>query len=176
MHMTEEAGPRSQRAHDTAELATAIGHTIRVLRTDQGLSRGDLAKRAGISYSYLSAIENGTKPPSTKIQMVLAKALGVRVHELLEMAESRTGAEAAVAGPRWRAMLAGTAPMERMVASRAASPRETTLYGADSPTPATRRDAAYLRPRAELTQLLAELPIDDVELLLEMARKLADRR
>jgi transcriptional regulator with XRE-family HTH domain len=174
--MTEEAGPGGQRAQDTAELATAIGHTLRVLRTDQGLSRGDLAKRAGISYSYLSAIENGSKPPSTKIQMVLAKALGMRVHELLELAESRTGAAAAVAGPRWRSMLARAAPVQQIAASPATAPDAATYLGADSPTTATRRDAAHLKPRAELTQLLAELPTDDVQLLLEMARKLADRR
>ena len=67
----------------------AFGRTIQVLRTHQGWSRSELAKRAGISYSYLSALENGTKPPSGKMQQVLAGALGVKMHELIAAAESR---------------------------------------------------------------------------------------
>jgi len=71
------------------EFYEALGRTIQVLRTDQGLDRRDLADRAGISYSYLAAIENGKKPPSSKVLLTLAEALGLLSHELLASVESR---------------------------------------------------------------------------------------
>ena len=46
---------------DHEEWAAALGHTIKVIRTDVGMSRRHLATQSGISYSYLSAIENGAK-------------------------------------------------------------------------------------------------------------------
>ena len=39
--------------------AEALGRTIKVIRTDQGIERRELAERAGISYSYITEIENG---------------------------------------------------------------------------------------------------------------------
>ena len=63
------------------EFYEALGRTVQVLRTDQGLDRRDLADRAGISYSYLAAIENGKKPPSSKVLFSIAGALGLLSHE-----------------------------------------------------------------------------------------------
>ena len=166
---------------ETADLAAAIGHTIRVLRTDQGLSRAELAKQAGISYSYLSAIENGTKPPSTKIQLVLAEALGMKVHELLQLAESRTAP-----APRLRRVR--SVERSRLAADRYdASYDETMTPTTPRPVAASRvitaplmdrdphREAMQLRARAEFTELIAEMREPDIEFLLEMARKLSGR-
>jgi transcriptional regulator with XRE-family HTH domain len=67
----------------------ALGRTIKVARADLGIERAELAERAGISYSYLAAIENGQKQPSSQVLLALAEALGLRSHELLESTEIR---------------------------------------------------------------------------------------
>jgi transcriptional regulator with XRE-family HTH domain len=69
--------------------AEALGHTIKVLRTDLSIGRRRLATQTGISYSYLSAIENGSKVPSAKILHILANRLGLQPHELYSAAEAR---------------------------------------------------------------------------------------
>ncbi|MCB1246349.1 MAG: helix-turn-helix transcriptional regulator, partial [Acidimicrobiia bacterium] len=61
----------------------AFGEAVRRRREQAGLERKDLAETAGISYSYLSAIESGQKLPSGAIQTDLANALGVGPSELL---------------------------------------------------------------------------------------------
>ena len=62
-----------------------IGENIKRLRTKQGLSQDDLAKKAELKYSTLAKIEGDfvTKPG---VQMVakIAKALGVSVEDLLK--------------------------------------------------------------------------------------------
>ncbi len=71
------------------EWARALGRTIKVWRIDIGMSRRHLAQAASISYSYLSAIENGSKVPSTGILRVLAERLGVKAQDLHAAAEER---------------------------------------------------------------------------------------
>ena len=62
-----------------------IGENIKRLRTKQGLSQDDLARRAELKYSTLAKIEGDfvTKPG---VQMVakIAKVLGVSVEDLLK--------------------------------------------------------------------------------------------
>jgi len=65
----------------------ALGRAIKVLRTERGLSRRDLAERSGVSYPYLSEIENGKKRASSKALLSIADALGVRPSELMGTAE-----------------------------------------------------------------------------------------
>ena len=61
-----------------------IGENIKRLRTKQGLSQDDLARKAELKYSTLAKIEGDfvTKPG---VQMVakIAKVLGVSVEDLL---------------------------------------------------------------------------------------------
>jgi transcriptional regulator with XRE-family HTH domain len=70
-----------------ALLAAALGRAIKVIRTGLGLDRKRLAKAAGLSYSYLSEIENGRKPASASAQHAIARALGLSPSELLAAAE-----------------------------------------------------------------------------------------
>jgi len=70
---------------DPAFLA-AYGEVIRRLRYDLGLDRKDLAGAAGISYSYLSAIESGQRLPSDTVQEAIARVLEVTPAELLARA------------------------------------------------------------------------------------------
>jgi transcriptional regulator with XRE-family HTH domain len=77
----------------------ALGHTIKVRRTDVGMSRQQLADASTISYSYLSAIENGAKAPSTKILRVIADRLGLETKELLALVDARIERGSATDGP-----------------------------------------------------------------------------
>ena len=70
----------------------ALGRAIRVLRTERGLERKDLAERSGLSYAYLSEIETGKKRASSKALFAIAEALGVRPHEVLAVADRYAGA------------------------------------------------------------------------------------
>lgn len=71
-----------------SELAGAIGRAIRVIRTGRGFGRKELAKRAGLSYSYLAEIETGAKAPSSRALQALAESLGLPLSELVETAET----------------------------------------------------------------------------------------
>jgi transcriptional regulator with XRE-family HTH domain len=91
-HTTESTGE-----NDPDAFEEALGRIIKVIRTDMGLERGELADRAGISYSYLAAIENGQRRPSSVVLRSLAEALGMRTHELVGTAEARMEQSE----PRW---------------------------------------------------------------------------
>ncbi len=114
-----------------------------MLRTDQSLDRKDLADRAGISYSYLAAIENGKKPPSSKVLFAIAGALGLLSHELLASVETRF---------RRQHQPGGRAPLRRSLGApglvprrpAAAAPRPSRPAG--SPPPERPRPARVGRP------------------------------
>ena len=53
------------------------GTAIERLRERKGLSREDLARGSGVSYSYLSEVERGLKRPSTDVLARLATALNM---------------------------------------------------------------------------------------------------
>ena len=72
------------RFHSSPAFVEALGRTIKVLRTDLGIDRRTLAQEAGISYSYLTEIENGNKPPSSSVLGPIASALG-----MLEIAKTK---------------------------------------------------------------------------------------
>lgn len=159
--------------HDELAFNEALGRTIQVLRTDQGLSRRDLSMRAQISYSYLSAIENGDKPPSSKILALIAAALGVHHHELVAAAEARTAQPTSpVSDEDLSDAMLVDASFERHAM------RQTQRYfgtradlGMAASPPPPRSDLGRLD---ELRALLAEMDDADAEFLLEMARRLAD--
>lgn len=60
-------------------------------REELGISRKDLASRAGISYPFLSEIEKGAKQPSSKKLGQLAEALELGTEELVTISK-RLGA------------------------------------------------------------------------------------
>lgn len=57
---------------------------LKALRTKWGLSQDALAKKAGISREYLARLEAGQHDPPLSTLTKLAKALRVRVGQLLE--------------------------------------------------------------------------------------------
>lgn len=69
------------------EPSGALGKAIRVRRTELDLKRRDLADRAGLSYPYISEIENGVKHPSDHALAVIAAALEMAVSDLARLRE-----------------------------------------------------------------------------------------
>jgi len=67
------------------------GEQIRALREERGYTLQDLAKRAGLSLSYLSEIERGSKRPSLKTIEKLAAALNVSKTQLIKGDVTDTG-------------------------------------------------------------------------------------
>ena len=63
---------------------TVKGNKIRELREERGLTLNELSKKAGLSISYLSEIERGSKKPSLKTIDKIAKALNVNKAQILE--------------------------------------------------------------------------------------------
>ena len=62
-----------------------IGENIKRLRTKQGLSQDDLARKAELKYSTLAKIEGGfVKKPGVQLMEKIAKALNVYIEELLK--------------------------------------------------------------------------------------------
>ena len=164
------------------DLYAALGHIIKVLRTDMGIDRKRLAERADISYSYMASIENGQKRPSSQVLIALANALGLRTAELFDSAESRIerNRRSSVTHeyPQWLA--AG----------------DSSSFGAEVPLSAPRMAAAASKERAtasprrmaqtskrstadpvvqEISALAERLTEGDRETLLHLARRLAAR-
>ena len=63
------------------------GTAIERLRERKGLSREDLARVSGVSYSYLSKVERGLKRPSTDVLVKLATALEMLPSDFLRYIE-----------------------------------------------------------------------------------------
>ena len=61
-----------------------LGQAIKRLRTERQLTQEQLAKRAAVSQPYLSQLEAGLKrEPAVRIIHRIAKALGVKIEDLL---------------------------------------------------------------------------------------------
>jgi transcriptional regulator with XRE-family HTH domain len=63
-----------------------IGHRIKAVRTERGLSLPDLAKEAGISKGLLYHIENSETPPNPSLETLnkISQALKITLAMLLE--------------------------------------------------------------------------------------------
>jgi transcriptional regulator with XRE-family HTH domain len=155
--------------YDAKTWGAALGRAIKVRRTDLGLERADLAERAGISYPYLSEIESGKKRPSDRTLRAIAHALEMRTHELVAEAEMRAEslgdedaaylmAEGPSLRPRSR-WFAGSAEM-RLAADDEVVARERTI-------PRSIEDVVI-----ELRELVGRMTRDDVERVLDLARRL----
>lgn len=61
-----------------------LGKIIKVLRLDAGLSQEKLGELAGLDRTYISGIERGVRNPSIKNIQKLAKALKIKVSDLVD--------------------------------------------------------------------------------------------
>ena len=62
---------------------TLIGRFVRKLREDKGLTQDQVAAKTGISYQFLSGLENGRENFSIDVLESLSKALGVALPHLI---------------------------------------------------------------------------------------------
>ena len=67
-----------------AKYRRALGEAIRFRRKQAGLSQEKLAEKAELHPVYISAVERGVKTISMDALMRIAKALNVRVRDLVE--------------------------------------------------------------------------------------------
>ncbi len=64
---------------------------ITQLRTERGWTRAEVAKRAGVSRSYIRALEIGIREPRAEVIGRLAEAFGVRADYLLGLTDDPYG-------------------------------------------------------------------------------------
>ena len=141
------------------DFLAAYGETVRRLREERGMDRKTLAVEAGISYSYLSAIESGQRFPSDSRQTLLAQALGVSASELLAIAN---GAVKSDPSPMTVSSVYNEA---ETVAHRMAPPAMARSEGAP-------RRITASAALAELRALLPQLSEEDSAMVVAMARRL----
>ena len=63
--------------------AEIFGKRLRQLRTDAGWTQEQLAEAAGITTTYTSDLERGTKVPSLTIVLRISRAFRISIAELL---------------------------------------------------------------------------------------------
>lgn len=61
-----------------------FGRKLRAYRLERNLSQEELAEASGLHRTYISGLESGTRNPTIKIVVQVAKALGITASELLE--------------------------------------------------------------------------------------------
>ena len=75
-----------------------FGRALAAARSERGLKRMQLKERSGLSYPYISEIENGGKYPSQRAIQALAEALDMTPSELVGRAERIESGELAAGG------------------------------------------------------------------------------
>ena len=163
-----------------------LGRALQALRAERGLKRQALADSAGLSYAYLAEIENGKKEPSTRVLDGIARALGIRLPELMELAESLQAiverAEESTSKPGGTNFLEAAQAVsyprslsDRAWFHRSQGPAGELHRARESAVPAAK--TADGRSRAEMLDELQDLGSrlgpDDLERLLDFARRLS---
>ncbi|MBQ3696444.1 MAG: helix-turn-helix transcriptional regulator [Spirochaetales bacterium] len=59
-----------------------LRNNLKAVRTEKGLSQGQLAQMVGVSRNTISSIETGQFNPTAKLALVLCIALDVKFEEL----------------------------------------------------------------------------------------------
>jgi len=65
-------------------ISKRLGVNIKKIRTQKGMSQGDICRALDMDRGYMSAIENGKKNITIQQLERLAQALGVSVDKLLK--------------------------------------------------------------------------------------------
>jgi transcriptional regulator with XRE-family HTH domain len=72
---------------DENRIPKQLGHTIRQLRSAQGISQIDLAEKAGLNHNFVGEIERGEALASVVTVVKLAAAFGLRGGDLMAKAK-----------------------------------------------------------------------------------------
>lgn len=113
------------------------------------MSRKGLAEASGISYPYLSEIENDKKSPSPKTLNALSEALGVKPHELMETADRLQTSE--------------------VVMSAAIAPGPSKWFHDEQPSETKPKGSPLSR---ELIRKLEELSDEDLQIVMQLVERL----
>ncbi|MBX3350121.1 MAG: helix-turn-helix transcriptional regulator [Nitrospira sp.] len=65
-------------------MASGLAKRLKQLRTERGLTQAALAKRAGVTLSYVGRLEIGMHDPQLSSLRKLARALKVKVGALID--------------------------------------------------------------------------------------------
>jgi len=60
-----------------------LGENLKRIRTEKGITQGDIVRNLGVSRSFVSNIENGKTNPTLATLSKLAKALRVSIKDLV---------------------------------------------------------------------------------------------
>ena len=161
--MTVKRRIKPRRTTEDQGFSRSVGHAIKVLRTARGLSRRTLAEKAGVSYPYLSEIENGTKAGSQGVLRAIAEALEVPMHEILAAAE-----ELSVEQPQ----VAYMKEPDAMPASPAGPQRSRWFTAATRHAPTTASSSDRDQLLNDLQRQLFELSSEDLQRVADIVRRL----
>lgn len=64
--------------------AEKLGNNLKRIRTEKGITQGDIAKSLGVSRGFVSNLENGKTNPTLATITKLAIAIGVTTDQLLK--------------------------------------------------------------------------------------------
>lgn len=70
-----------------SSLRTSFGRTVREIRLKNGLSQEKLAQRVKVSRNFLGSVERGESSLSLEVAERFAKAVGMRLSDLLLQVE-----------------------------------------------------------------------------------------
>lgn len=117
---------------------------IRTLRLRRGMTGLELARRAGVSPSYVSLIEHGEKIPSDEVAVRIAQALGERedVYRIWA-ATARMDERTRQAVLRMRPSETGTRPIVRPLPGHPAAPADGAAAAGRRPPGRPRQRARY---------------------------------
>jgi transcriptional regulator with XRE-family HTH domain len=113
---------------DSAGLGTLLGPRLRERRSELGKTLSAVADEAGLSKSYLSAIEKGGSVPSLTVLARLAHALEISLSEILRSSGSARLARGRIADPALTADVAAEGSQLQIV-------RQSAAPGDAGPTP-----------------------------------------
>ncbi len=176
-------------ARKTRKTRLDYAAAIERLRRERSMTRDALAEASGVSASYLSEVERGFKRPSTDVLAKVAVALGMAPSELLAVVEDssdRPVSEVArfdrSPAPESAARAKASDLLARVRARRTAGiePPEARRSWLASQLGVYQFAQEPERPKEQLLQTLitesARLDADDLQVLVELARRLAEKR
>lgn len=66
------------------KISKKLGQNLKRIREEKGMTQGDICRATGFDRGYISRVENGEKNPTLLNLEKIAKALGVKLEELIK--------------------------------------------------------------------------------------------